>query len=163
MKTIRRFTNIAEAGFACSLLEAAGINAALADEHAYTLGPQYAPWGIRLQVSEPDADRAERVLDQQEGFSPLPDDFVPPPEPADSLAAPSDRKSNMTGAFLRGGIWALVAFGALAGVTLAAGGEAHADVGGVLLYFGLGGIAGLVVRAIKNKGRRDECANDPND
>ena len=80
MKTIRRFSNIAEAGFACSLLEATGIQAALADEHAFSLGQAFAPWGIRLQVPEADTERAMRVLDRQEGFSPLPDDFIPPPE-----------------------------------------------------------------------------------
>ena len=46
MKTIRRFSNVAEVGFARSLLEAAGIHATLADEHVYTLGPLCE--GIRL-------------------------------------------------------------------------------------------------------------------
>ncbi len=121
MKTIRRFSNLAEAGFARSLLEATGIRAFLTDEHAFTLGAQYAPWGIRLQVSEPDAERAQRILDQQEGFLPLPDDFVPP-EPLYPITAISKpRAVGLTGAFLRGGVWALAAFGVLAMISLAAG------------------------------------------
>jgi len=35
---------------------------------------------LRLQVQEEDVERARRVLDEQEGFSPLPDDFIPPEE-----------------------------------------------------------------------------------
>ena len=162
MKTIRRFSNVAQAGFARSVLEAAGIDAALADEHAFTLGPQYAPWGIRLQVPDPDAERAERVLDQQEGFLPLPDDFVPPPETPQTIAPPKQHALSAAGAFLRGGLWALAIFGVLAAISLVAGGQAYADIGGILLLFGIGGIIGIVLRAIYNKGRRDESTNDRN-
>ncbi|HEX4084811.1 MAG TPA: DUF2007 domain-containing protein [Chthoniobacteraceae bacterium] len=82
MITIRRFGNVAEAGFAQSLLESVGIQAALADENAYTLGPQFVPWGIRLQVPESEAQRSLDILDGREEFAPLPDDFIPPEESA---------------------------------------------------------------------------------
>ena len=160
MKTIRRFSNVAQAGFARCVLQAAGIPAVLADEHAYTLGPQYAPWGIRLQVPEPDIERAARVLDQQEGFSPLPDDFVPPPEPSELTEAPSRPGVSLGGAFLRGGFLALGIFGLSAAVTLAFGGRAYANPGGIVLLFGLGGCIGMIVRAIHNKGRRADCPTD---
>lgn len=88
MKTIRHFSNIAEAGFAHSLLQAVGIQAVLADEHAFTMGPQNVPWGIRLQVPETEVDQALRVLDQQEGFTPLPDDFSPPSDPSTPTKLP---------------------------------------------------------------------------
>jgi hypothetical protein len=160
MKTIRRFSNVAQAGFARSVLEAAGIDATLADEHAFTLGPQYAPWGIRLQVPDGDVERAERVLDQQEGFLPLPHDFVPPPEAPETTAAPTQSTPSAAGAFLRGGLWGLAVFGVLAVISVLAGGQTHADLGGLVLLFAIGGIIGIVVRAIYNKGRRDESATD---
>jgi len=156
MQTIRTFSNIAQAGFACSVLEAAGIHADLADENAFTLGPQYVPWGIRLQVPEPDADRAGRVLDHHEGFTPLPDDFVPPAEPSEETAAPTEHAKSGIDAFLRGGMWALAMFGVFVVVNLATGHPAYADPGRVLLLFALGGIVGIGVRAIDNKGRGDE-------
>lgn len=80
METIRSFLNISEAGFAVSLLTSAGIHAVLADEHAFTLGPASLSSGIRLQVPEEEVERALSILDGQEEFAPLPDDFVPPEE-----------------------------------------------------------------------------------
>ena len=159
MKTIRRFSNIAEAGFSRSILQAAGIDAALADEHAFTLGPQYAPWGIRLQVPDSDVERAARVLDQQEGFLPLPDDFVPPPESPEPAGTPPQPGASLGGAFVRGGFVALAIFGGIAGISLLVGGHAHADLGGLVLLFAIGGVTGIAVRAIYLKGRRDVSAD----
>ena len=62
MKTVRIFTNLAEAGFACSLLESAGIRASLADEQSFLLVAGVATTGIRLQVEDPDFEWAERAL-----------------------------------------------------------------------------------------------------
>ena len=64
MKTVRTFANLAEAGFASSLLEAAGIKSLLADEQSFTIGYGLAALGLRLQVDDADVERAERVLDQ---------------------------------------------------------------------------------------------------
>ncbi len=64
MNTIRRYGNVAEAGFAQSLLVAEGIDAVLADEYAGALGPQFVPWGMRLQVPEEDVARALEILDR---------------------------------------------------------------------------------------------------
>lgn len=61
MTTIKTFSNLAEAGFAHSLLEAAGIPAFLADEQTSQLGYGLAV-GIRLQVEEADRERAMQVL-----------------------------------------------------------------------------------------------------
>ena len=62
MKTLRTYGNLAEAGFAQSLLESAGIPAALADENAYTLGYGRVVGDIRLQVEEQDVEKAGHVL-----------------------------------------------------------------------------------------------------
>ena len=141
------------------MLNAAGIEATLADEHAYTLGQQYAPWGIRLQVAENDQAMANKVLAHGEGFTPLPEDFIPPPAEGTDLAEISERKSTATGAFFRGGLWVLAVFLVLAGISLAVGGEAHADSWGVVALFIIGGVAGIVIRAIYRKGRKDALAS----
>lgn len=154
MNTIRRFSNVAEASFARSVLEAAGINAVLADENAYTLGPQFAPWGIRLQVSEPDAERAQRVLDQQEGFTPLPDDFVPPPALPGEATTSSSQGSGFVGAFIKGGLWAIAIISILAYL-------AHAAARGLLILFAIGGIIGTIVQAIYNKGAKETSSPAP--
>lgn len=79
MKIIRNYSNVAEAGFAQSLLEAAGIAATLLDEHAATLGPQFVPWGIRLEVPDDDAQRALEILDHHVGLDSLPAAAAPDP------------------------------------------------------------------------------------
>ena len=62
MKTIKTFGNLAEAGFASSLLEAAGIPAALADEESFQMVAGLGMQGIRLQVEDADCERALKVL-----------------------------------------------------------------------------------------------------
>jgi hypothetical protein len=146
MQTIRTFSNMTEAGLACSVLNAAGFDATLADENAFTLGPQYVPWGVRLQVPESDADDAKRVLDLREDFPPLPDDFVPP-ESAQESEAPSPSALAAFDAFLRFGLLALCLFGVFTITNLATGRTVHADPGGLFLLFVLGGVAGLFLRA----------------
>lgn len=67
MKTIRTYINVAEAGFAVSLLEAAGIKALLHGEESFLMTPGLATGGIRLQVEPEDEERAVRLL--EEGFA----------------------------------------------------------------------------------------------
>ena len=67
MKTVRTYGNSAEAGFAQSVLAAGGIDAVIADEYAGTLGLQFVPGGMRLQVPEEDAERALEILDAEAG------------------------------------------------------------------------------------------------
>lgn len=64
MKTVKTFANLAEAGYASSLLESAGIRASLADEQSFLMTPGMATGGIRLQVEDPDFERAMRVLEE---------------------------------------------------------------------------------------------------
>ncbi len=78
MRTIQTFTNLSEAGFASSLLEAADIRAFLADEHSFALGYETPAIGIRLQVEDADFDRAQRVLTS--GL----DAAGPPPAPVET-------------------------------------------------------------------------------
>jgi hypothetical protein len=66
MITIRRYGNVTEAGFAKSLLISEGIEASVVEEISGTLGPQYVPWGMRLQVREEDEERALEILARKE-------------------------------------------------------------------------------------------------
>jgi hypothetical protein len=61
MRTVKTFSNLAEAGFASSLLEASGIAASLADEQSF-LWSYGVAIPIRLQVDEEDAERAIDIL-----------------------------------------------------------------------------------------------------
>ena len=63
-------------------------------------------------------------------------------------------------AFVKGGAGCFVAFIALALLTLLFGGSAHIDAGGVLILFVIGGVIGLVVNAIYQKGKRDADNGD---
>lgn len=58
-------------------------------------------------------------------------------------------------AFIVGGLVALAACGAVAVLVMMAGGRAWATGGGAVLLFVVGGVAGLTVRAVYDKGRRD--------
>lgn len=62
MKTVKTFTNLAEAGFASSLIEAAGIPASIAGEQSFLYVAGIMTEGVRLQVEDEDFDRATRVL-----------------------------------------------------------------------------------------------------
>lgn len=63
MKTVKTYSNLAEAGFADSLLEAAGIPALLADEQSFLWSYGMAI-PIRLQVEDADFERAKQVLEK---------------------------------------------------------------------------------------------------
>ncbi|MGA2604802.1 MAG: DUF2007 domain-containing protein [Verrucomicrobiia bacterium] len=80
--TFRKYLALSQAERDKSLLEAAGIPAFLAGENSASAGYGTVLGELRLQVQEADADRARRVLDEHEGFAPLPDDFIPPADPA---------------------------------------------------------------------------------
>ena len=56
---------------------------------------------------------------------------------------------------MKGGGGCLLAFFALALLAVMAGGEANIDAGGVIVLFVGGGIVGIIVVAIYNKGRKD--------
>ena len=58
-------------------------------------------------------------------------------------------------AFIKGGIGCLLLFAALAVLSLLFGGRAHIDIGGFVLLFLIGGVIGLVILAIYNRGRHD--------
>jgi hypothetical protein len=61
-----------------------------------------------------------------------------------------------TKAFAKGGFGCLIAFGVLAVIALAIGGTAYIDPGGAVILFLIGGVIGLVVLAIYNKGKRNQ-------
>ena len=58
-------------------------------------------------------------------------------------------------AFVKGGCGCLLVFAVLALIAVLLGGRAHADAGGLVILFLIGGAIGLVVLAIYNRGRRD--------
>lgn len=58
-------------------------------------------------------------------------------------------------AFAKGGCGCLIAFAVLALLAVLVGGHAHINLGGAICLFVAGGIIGLVVLAIYNKGRHD--------
>lgn len=76
--TVDRFLFLAEAELARARLEAAGIDAVLADENVVRLswGDAQAHGGVRLQVRRRDAEEAREVL-EEEG-EPLPSESSPP-------------------------------------------------------------------------------------
>ena len=82
MVTFKKYLVLSQAERDKSLLEAAGIPAFLAGENSASAGYGTVLGELRLQGRETDADRARRVLDEHEGFAPLPDDFIPPADPA---------------------------------------------------------------------------------
>lgn len=80
-------------------------------------------------------------------------------------------------AFVKGGFGCLAAFVVLALLAVIMGGSAHIDVGGACMLFSVGGLLGLLVYWIYNKGRAappnvspggfevipPKSANDPQD
>ena len=64
MRTVKTFAYLADAGFAVSLLEAAGIRAVLIDEQSFLSAYGMATGGIRLQVEDEDYERALQVLEK---------------------------------------------------------------------------------------------------
>ena len=67
---------------------------------------------------------------------------------------------NKGSAFLKGGAGCFAIFIALALLALLFGGSAHLDIGGVVMLFVIGGVIGLAVNAIYQKGRRDASDDD---
>ncbi len=61
---------------------------------------------------------------------------------------------------MKGGWGCLVIFVGLAFLAVLFGGHAHADIGGLILLFVIGGIIGLIVFAIYNKGRKDASMSE---
>ena len=96
MKTIRTYSNLSEAGFASSLLEAAGIKVLLADEQSFTIGYGLAALGLRLQVDDADVELAERVLDRG------PD--AAGDKPLESETSPTEQGSIPLGVFAAGAV-----------------------------------------------------------
>ncbi len=58
-------------------------------------------------------------------------------------------------AFAKGSIGCIAAFFILAILAVAVGGQAHIDAGGFIMLIVIGGIIGLVVNYIYQKGKRD--------
>lgn len=65
-------------------------------------------------------------------------------------------------AFILGGAICLIFFALIAMVAVLAGGHAHANPGGLLVLFLIGGVTGLIAATIYNKGRKDASKDSPN-
>jgi hypothetical protein len=159
MVTVRQYINPSEAELDKTLLEEAGISVFLADANSMSLGYGGVLGGVRLQVEDADLNRARHVLDEREGVTPLPDDFVPPEEPVidpTPVAAPTtEAKEEWIDTFFWGGIMLLSAFVVIALVTLVVGGFVFATIGGLAILFLVGGMVALAVRFIFPKGGKD--------
>ena len=68
--------------------------------------------------------------------------------------------SNDGKAFVKGGVGCLVVFVVLALLAVAVGGSAHLDLAGVVMLLVLGGVLGLIVNRIYQKGKRDAEDDD---
>jgi Putative prokaryotic signal transducing protein len=106
MTTVQTYGNLAEAGFAKSLLESAGIRAELADEHSYGLGYGPVVCELRLQVDEADLERARKVLAEGPDALASPAIESPSVDREDDLAPKGSRFP--AGIFVAGGIAFLV-------------------------------------------------------
>jgi hypothetical protein len=160
MVTVRQYINPSEAELDKTLLEEAGIPVFLADANSLSIGYGGVLGGVRLQVEDADLDRARRVLDEREGVTPLPDDFIPPeePPPIEPPAPPAPTpgtKEELIDTFFWGGVVLLAVFAIIALVTLVVGGFVFATIGGLAVLFLLGGLAALLVRFIFPKGGND--------
>lgn len=58
-------------------------------------------------------------------------------------------------AFVKGGCGCLIAFVVIGLSCVLVGGNMHIDLGGAILLFVIGGVIGLIVLAIYNKGKDD--------
>jgi len=160
MVTVRQYINPSEAELDKTLLEEAGIAVFLADANSMSLGYGGVLGGVRLQVEDVDLDRARRVLDEREGVTPLPDNFIPPEEPPPVGPTPTsaptlESKDEWIDIFFRGGVMLLSAFGIIALAILLVGGFVFATLGGLALLFLVGGLVALVVSFFFPKGGND--------
>jgi Putative prokaryotic signal transducing protein len=164
MVTVRQYINPSEAELDKTLLEEAGIPVFLADANSLSLGYGGVLGGVRLQVEDADLDRARHVLDEREGVTPLPDDFIPPeePPPIEPPAAPApapETKEEWIDTFFWGGVVLLAAFGIIVLVILLVGGFVFATLGGLAILFLVGGLVALVLRSTSPKNGNDEGKN----
>ncbi len=85
--------------------------------------------------------------------------FDDPYRPSDYQPEP-DASGGKGGAFVKGGCGCLGAFLVLGLLGVMLGGRMHIDIGGALCLFVVGGLIGLAVLAIYNKGAREARRND---
>ena len=64
-------------------------------------------------------------------------------------------------AFLKGGCGCIVGFLVLGALAVLIGGNVRIDLGGAVILFVIGGVVGLIVLAIYNKGRKDAGGGRP--
>ena len=161
MVTVRQYINPSEAELDKTLLEEAGIPVFLADVNSMSIGYGGVLGGVRLQVEDADLERARRVLDEREGVTPLPDDFVPPEEPPviEAVSTPKptlDTDDEWIDTFFRGGVVWISVVGIIALLVLVLGGFVFATLGGLAILFLVGGLTALVVRFLFPKSGKDE-------
>jgi hypothetical protein len=80
---------------------------------------------------------------------------TPPPE-----VSPATSPGGGGSAFVKGGCGCLVVFVVLAFIAVLLGGHAHANVGGLIFLFIIGGGIGLIIFAVYKKGRKDASGNE---
>lgn len=71
--------------------------------------------------------------------------------------------ANEGNAFVKGGLGCFLVFVVVALLAVLFGGQAHLDLGGVVILFVIGGVLGLVGNWIYQKGRNDAQDEDVDD
>ena len=87
MITLSTYRNVLQANRDKGMLESSGIPVSISGDDSASAGYGTVLGEIILQVQEKDEEQARKIINDHEGFLPLPDDFVPPPlppEPRDS-------------------------------------------------------------------------------
>ena len=163
MKTLRTYSTSAEAEMAQQRLAAEGVEAMVVGEATEEIGCAVTD-GIRLEVEEAQADRAEQILKGQEQTDPLPEDFVPPAaEPAEvpgENAEQPDALWTVATYFIWGGVLALIAGGVWVLFNLLAGKAVTISLVRIIILYSTGAVLGLLAAIAnllsKGKASRDE-------
>ena len=114
--------------------------------------PRIGSWD-GAQVRNPEAYKRLLLVSRNKDCATAPQDLSIMDKQHESM-------SNNSSAFLKGGVGCFLVFIVLALLALLAGGSVRLDLGGVLLLFIIGGLIGLAVNWIYQKGRKDASDQD---
>jgi len=93
---LQKYRNVLQANRDKGMLEASGIPVTISGDDSAAAGYGTILGDIILQVQDEDVEKARKILGTHEGFSPLPDDFEPPPCPPEPPSDPNaERRTNV--------------------------------------------------------------------
>ena len=97
MIMLQKYRNVLQANRDKSMLEASGIPVTISGDDSAAAGYGTVLGDIILQVQDEDVEKAREILSTHEGFSPLPDDFEPPPCPPEPPPEPNAERRTKVG------------------------------------------------------------------